>query len=94
MTISTADLNEIIAQAQHEPAGAECAARLASGQSSADAAWIKETVADLRETLAEWRSLAKTTESVTELEDLAPIHAGTRRLIARSNADFVSATRQ
>jgi hypothetical protein len=93
--MNTAD---IIETAQHERAAAErmseACARIASGESSADAAWIKATIKDLRETLSAWRRLAREVEGVHELGDVALIHRDTRRLMARSIADLVTAARR
>ena len=97
MSIKT-DLPGIIANAQHERAAAErmaeACARIASGESSADPQWVKATIKDLRATLADWRRLAREIEGIPALEDVALIHRGTRRLMARSIADLVTAARR
>ena len=89
---------DIIETARHEHAAAErmseACARIASGESPADPAWVKATVKNLRETLADWRRLAREIEGIPELEDVALIHRGTRRLMARSIADLVTAARR
>jgi hypothetical protein len=88
---------DILSTARHERAAAEhmaeCCARIASGESSADPAWIKSTVADLRATLADWRRLAREVEAVPELEGVAMIHADTRRLMACSIEHLASVAR-
>lgn len=90
--MTTTDLSELLATAQRERAAAErmaeACARIASGESSADPQWIKATVEDLRETLADWRRLALEAENIPELRDVALIHADTRRLMAASIEDL------
>jgi hypothetical protein len=93
-----ADLTDILTTAQHERAAAErmseACARIASGESSADSAWVKATIKDLRETLSAWRRLAREVEGVPELGDVALIHADTRRLMARSIEHLASVARR
>ena len=92
-----ADLTDILTTAQHERAAAEhmaeCCARIARGESSADSAWVKSTIADLRETLSAWRRLAREVEGIPELEGVATIHRDTRRLMARSIEHLASVAR-
>lgn len=92
MTIKAQDLARIRNEASHERAAAEhmreCARRIATGESAADAAWVTATIADLSATLADWRALAVSVEAVPELAEVAGIHASTRRLMAGAIADL------
>ncbi len=90
------EIHDILADAPHERAVAErlaeCAARIASGESPIDdREWLTATIADLRATLRDRQAMAPTVETIPELADPTRVHADTRRLMTGAIADLTKA---
>lgn len=93
--VATTDLSEVIAEASHERAAserlAESAARFARGEETADPAWLTETIAGLRETLAARHALVELVEGIPELVEVARLHGDVRRLLGTAIDDLAKA---
>lgn len=93
--VANTDLSEVIAEASHERAAterlAESAARIGRGEETVSHAWLTETIAGLRETLAARHALAELVEGIPELVEVAQLHRDIRRLLGTAIADLQTA---